>query len=126
MVEDDLPTRQLLKLWLSGEGYEVEFATDRGTAIDTIKKWHPDAVLLDILLPGSLLGFDICREAKQMSDIPVLIMTARTVDTDRQTALEAGADDFVQKPFEWSELLAKVRSLVQSSASTSLTMAPAQ
>jgi len=123
VVEDDLPTRQLLKLWLSGEGYEVEFATDRNTAIDTIKKWHPDAVLLDILLPGSFLGFDICREAKQMSDTPVLIMTARTVDTDRQTAIEAGADEFVQKPFEWSELLAKVRSLLQPSASTSLTMA---
>lgn len=112
VVEDDLPTRQLLKLWFSGEGYEVEFTADEHSTMDFIEKWRPDAVLLDLLLPAPV-GFDICRQAKRVSDVPVMVMTARTLDSDRDSAFEAGADDFVLKPFEWADLLGKVRSMLQ-------------
>lgn len=121
VVEDDLPTRQLLKLWLSTEGYEVEFAADEPTALAFVQDWKPDAMLLDILLPAPV-GFDICREAKRLADVPVMMMTARTIDSDAQKAKDAGADDFVQKPFDISDLIGRVTLLMKRQPGNHRTM----
>ncbi len=112
IVEDDPSLREVIRLGLEGEGYRVVTAPDGHTALQTFASHKPDLVLLDIMLPG-LDGFAVCRELRKTSLVPVLMLTARSSTLDVVVGLESGADDYVTKPFEFPELVARVRSVLR-------------
>lgn len=113
MVDDDAPIRRMLDRTLSAEGYEVSCAADGGAALAAIELSAPDAVVLDISMPG-LDGLDVCRRlrAKRMTT-PILLLTARDALDDRVAGLDAGADDYLVKPFAAEELTARLRALLR-------------
>jgi DNA-binding response OmpR family regulator len=116
-VEDDARIRSALRLALEDEGYDVEEAGDAESAL-TLQGQHPsDVVLVDLMLPGKS-GFDLCRELRTSSGVPIIIVTARDDTHDVVAGLEAGADDYVTKPFVVKELTARIRSLLRRSSST--------
>src|SRR5438445_12218264 len=113
IVEDELPMRTALKDCLEGEGYRVLTAADGELGLERALKEKPDLILLDIMLP-KLDGFALCAELRRLSlDVPVLMLTAKGQVEDRVTGLDAGADDYLVKPFSTDELLARVRALLR-------------
>ncbi|MEO8458509.1 MAG: response regulator transcription factor [Chloroflexota bacterium] len=109
LVVDDEPTLvATVKFNLESEGYDVVSATDGEEAIAAFRNSEPDLVILDLML-GEMHGFEICRAIRKESDIPILILTARTEEVDKVVGLELGADDYMTKPFSMKELLARVR-----------------
>jgi len=118
IVEDELPMRTALKDCLEGEGYRVLTAADGVAGLERALKEKPDLVLLDIMLP-KLDGFALCAELRRGSlDVPVLMLTAKGLVQDRVTGLDAGADDYLVKPFSTDELLARVRALLRRTRRT--------
>lgn len=116
VVDDDLRIQQILKLYLSREGYEV-ITCDRGdTALDTALREDPDLVLLDIMLPG-MDGWEVLDDLRRTGDVPVIMLTAKGDITDRVQGLDCGADDYIVKPFEPKELMARVKAVLRRSAS---------
>jgi two-component system response regulator MtrA len=115
IVEDDPSLREVIRLGLEGEGYRVVTAEDGPAALSAFEQHRPDLVLLDIMLPG-LDGFAVCRELRKSSLIPVVMLTARSSTVDVVVGLESGADDYVTKPFEFPELVARVRSVLRRSS----------
>jgi two-component system, OmpR family, response regulator MprA len=113
VVDDDAPIRRMLDRTLSAEGYEVSCAADGGAALAAIELSAPDAVVLDISMSG-LDGLDVCRRlrAKRMAT-PILLLTARDALDDRVAGLDAGADDYLVKPFAAEELTARLRALLR-------------
>ena len=111
VVDDDAPIRRMLERTLSAEGYEVESAADGGAALAAIEREVPDLLILDVAMSG-LDGLDVCRRlrAKGLA-LPILLLTARDGVADRVSGLDAGADDYLVKPFAAEELLARVRAL---------------
>ncbi len=111
IIEDELPMRTALKDCLEAEGYRVLSAADGQAGLERALKEKPDLVLLDIMLP-KLDGFALCAELRRLSnDVPVLMLTAKGQVDDRVSGLDAGADDYLVKPFSTDELLARVRAL---------------
>lgn len=110
VVEDDRRIRDLLRRSLIFEGYEVDTAEDGETALRCLRESVPDAVILDLMLPG-IDGLEVCRRLRKASTVPILILTARDAVSDRVTGLDAGADDYMVKPFALDELLARLRAL---------------
>jgi two-component system, OmpR family, response regulator MtrA len=106
----------MLTIVLRGEGYGVGLCSDGNSALATFRELRPDAVLLDVMLPG-LDGIDVCRQIREESDVPIIMLTARTDTTDVVRGLEAGADDYVVKPFKPKELIARLRAQMRTSAS---------
>ena len=131
IVEDELPMRTALKDCLEGEGYRVLTAADGAAGLERAVKEKPELVLLDIMLPR-LDGFALCAELRRLSlDVPVLMLTAKGQVQDRVTGLDAGADDYLVKPFSTDELLARVRALLRRThrsghAPTTLSLGDAQ
>ena len=118
IVEDELPMRTALKDCLEGEGYRVLTAADGELGLDRALKEKPDLILLDIMLP-KLDGFALCAELRRLSlDVPVLMLTAKGQVRDRVSGLDAGADDYLVKPFSTDELLARVRALLRRTSRT--------
>jgi two-component system, OmpR family, response regulator MtrA len=115
-VEDDARIRSALRLALEDEGYGVEEAPDAEIALSLQAQRPSDVVLVDLMLPG-MSGFDLCRELRKTSGVPILIVTARNDTHDVVAGLEAGADDYVTKPFVVKELTARIRSLLRRSYS---------
>ena len=114
-MDDEPAVRNALRRALVLEGYEVELAQDGETALEAFAARPPDGVLLDVLMP-ELDGIDVCRRLRlQAKDIPILLLTARAAVNDRVEGLDAGADDYVTKPFALAELLARVRALLRRS-----------
>ncbi|MCS0494059.1 response regulator [Ancylobacter mangrovi] len=114
LVEDDRDIRGLLSDFLGGEGYAVE-AVESGALMDrALMRGMPDLVILDIMLPGED-GLSICRRLRARSRVPILMLTARHDDIDRIVGLEIGADDYLGKPFNPRELLARIRALLRRS-----------
>ncbi len=112
-MDDEPAVRNALRRALVLEGYEVELAQDGKTALEAFAARPPDGVLLDVLMPG-LDGIDVCRRLRlRAKDIPILLLTARAAVNDRVEGLDAGADDYVTKPFALAELLARVRALLR-------------
>lgn len=110
VVEDDRRIRDLLRRGLIFEGYTVDTAED-GEAALRIAREHPsEAVILDLMLPG-IDGLEVCRRLRNASNVPILILTARDTVADRVEGLDAGADDYLVKPFAFDELLARLRAL---------------
>ena len=114
VVDDERAVRESLRRALELEGYEIELAGDGSEALDRLESSEePDAMILDILMPG-VDGLEVCRRVRATgSKLPVLMLTARTEVEDRVAGLDAGADDYVTKPFALEELLARVRALLR-------------
>ncbi|HUG32052.1 MAG TPA: response regulator transcription factor [Acidimicrobiia bacterium] len=114
IVEDDDRLRSALRLALNDEGFAVEEASDAETGLEQLTIAHPDLVLVDIMLPGAS-GLDLCRSIRQSSHVPIIMVTARDDSHDVVAGLEAGADDYVTKPFVTKELAARIRALLRRS-----------
>ena len=112
LVEDDARLAELVTEYLSGYEFAVELVTRGDTALDRFKELTPDVVILDLMLPG-LDGMVVCRQIREQSDVPILILTAREDSYDEVSGLEQGADDFVNKPVQPRVLLARLRALMR-------------
>lgn len=108
VVDDDDALREMVGLVLSGAGYEPVFAADGLTATDVFNESHPDLVLLDIMLPGQS-GIEVCSQIRSHSGTPIIMLTAKGDTDDVVRGLEAGADDYVVKPHNGAELLARIK-----------------
>ncbi len=108
IVDDDPKIRDLLRLYIEREGHSALFAADGQKALNEALERKPDLVLLDVMLPG-LDGFEVCRRLREESEVPVILLTARSGDSDKVVGLDLGADDYVVKPFSPRELMARVR-----------------
>ncbi|MGZ0218976.1 MAG: response regulator [Acidimicrobiales bacterium] len=111
-VEDDERIRTAVKLALEDEGWEVEEAGSGEEALNAFTRKAADVVLIDIMLPG-IDGFDVCRAIRRVSDVPIVMVTARVDTHDVVAGLEAGADDYLTKPFAPKELSARIRALLR-------------
>lgn len=112
VVDDEKPIRRLLRTALSAEGYDVIEAEDGNAALAAAAKQKPDAVLLDLGLPD-LDGIEVLARLREWSPVPVLVLTARDAEAQKIAALDAGADDYVTKPFGMGELLARLRAALR-------------
>jgi two-component system response regulator MprA len=112
VVDDDARLAASLRRALAYEGYAVEIAADGPGALGAARDRPPDLVVLDVMLPG-LDGVEVCRRLRAGSDLPILMLTARDAISDRVAGLDAGADDYLVKPFAYDELLARVRALLR-------------
>jgi len=112
VVDDDAKTVELVKLYLKRDGYRVLTAYDGIEALRLAREGNPDIIVLDLMLPG-MDGLEVCRTLRSESDIPIIMLTARTTDEDKLTGLDSGADDYVTKPFSPRELAARVRTVLR-------------
>jgi DNA-binding response OmpR family regulator len=112
LVEDDSRVRRVLRLALEDEGYAVREAADGTAGLSALATEPPDVVLLDLMLPD-VDGFSVCRSIRRVSDVPVIMVTARVDSHDVVAGLEAGADDYVTKPLVAKELAARIRALLR-------------
>lgn len=112
LVDDDPKLVRLLERGLAYEGFEVRTATTGEAALAAARTWRPHLVLLDIAMPGPD-GFEVCRRLRLADDVPVVMLTARDEVVDKVQALNLGADDYVAKPFDFDELLARVRAVLR-------------
>lgn len=108
LVDDEAALLKGLKLSLEREGFEVHTADNGRKAIDSVQNVHPDIVVLDLMLP-ELDGFEVCKIVRQTSTVPIIMLTARSEDIDKVLGLEIGADDYLTKPFNTRELVARIR-----------------
>jgi len=112
IVEDDRNLLDTLKYNLRKEGYKVITAVDGAEALDVARREKPDLIVLDIMLP-KMSGFEVCRILRREMTVPILMLTAKTDETDKIVGLEIGADDYMTKPFSLRELLARVRAMLR-------------
>jgi two-component system alkaline phosphatase synthesis response regulator PhoP len=112
VVDDDAKTVELVKLYLNRDGYRVLTAGDGIEALRLAREGYPDLIVLDIMLPG-VDGLEVCRTLRAESDVPIIMLTARTTDQDKLAGLDLGADDYVTKPFSPRELAARVRAILR-------------
>ena len=117
LIDDDRKHSELLKNYLKQFGISLECAGDADEGMRKLSRVDPDLLLLDIMLPGRD-GFDICREVRKTSQIPIIMLTARGDVVDRVSGLEIGADDYVGKPFEPRELVARIQTILRRSSAT--------
>ncbi|HEY5663110.1 MAG TPA: response regulator transcription factor [Ilumatobacter sp.] len=112
VVEDEASFVEALQIGLGREGFRVEVATDGVQALERFAELQPDLVLLDVMLPR-ISGIDVCRQIRQTSMVPIIMVTARTSEIDTVVGLEVGADDYVAKPYRVRELVARIRALLR-------------
>lgn len=112
VVDDERPLVESIRFALQREGHVVEEAFDGAQALELAGTGRFDLVVLDVMLPG-ISGFEVCRVLRQHSDVPILLLTARSHETDRVVGLDLGADDYITKPFSMRELLARVRAALR-------------
>jgi two-component system KDP operon response regulator KdpE len=112
VVDDAQQVRRVLRAALSAEGYTIFEAGTGEEALESIRKSVPDAILLDVNMPG-MGGLETCREIRRTLDVPILMLTVRNAERDKVLALDAGADDYVVKPFGIEELLARIRAALR-------------
>ena len=115
MIEDDVSLASMVSEYLQAAGVQVDAAHDASSGLAALSRTKPDAVILDVMLPD-LDGFEVCRRIRANSDVPVIMLTARGDDADRIVGLELGADDYLPKPFNPRELLARLRAVLRRSA----------
>ena len=115
LIEDDASIREIVSIGLKAAGFRVETAVDGRQGLAIVRSGGFDAVILDVMLP-SLDGFEVCREIRKFSRVPIVMLTARTDLIDVVVGLESGADDYVKKPFELPELLARLRAVLRRGA----------
>lgn len=112
VVDDDININELIKIYLEKEGFEVIPAYNGLKALDLFKEHAPNLVILDIMLPGAD-GWQVCREIRKISSIPVIMLTARGETFDKVLGLELGADDYMVKPFDPKELVARIKAVLR-------------
>ena len=112
VVEDDRNIGELLQLYLEKEGYAVTIATDGGQGLQKFRAIHPDLVLLDVMMPV-MDGWAVCRPILTESQTPIIMLTAKSETDDKITGLRTGADDYITKPFEMRELLARIEAVLR-------------
>ena len=115
IVEDDNNIADLLRLYLEKEGYQATIAADGRQGIDLYRKLRPDLVLLDVMMPG-VDGWGVLRAIRQDSQTPVIMLTAKGETTDKVSGLKQGADDYITKPFEMKEVLARIEAVLRRAA----------
>ena len=115
IAEDDADIRSLLRLYLEGEGMRVLEAADGNTALELAREHTPDMAILDVMMPG-LNGFELTRALRQYSDLPILILSAKSQDNDKILGLNLGADDYIAKPFNPVEIAARVKAQLRRTA----------
>jgi two-component system OmpR family response regulator len=123
IVEDDRNLLDTLKYNLRKEGYNAVAAVDGAEALDVARREKPDLIILDIMLP-KLSGFEVCRILRKEMTLPILMLTAKTEETDKIVGLEIGADDYMTKPFSMRELLARVGAMLRRSKMTEMQPGP--
>ena len=114
IVEDDGNIRELLRLYLEREGYEITEAANGEEGVELWRKINPDMILLDVMMPV-MDGWEVCREIRAESDVPIIMLTAKGETADRVSGLEMGADDYIVKPFEMKELMARINAVLRRS-----------
>ena len=112
VVEDDRNISDLIRMYLEKEGFEVQTVFDGGSAVETFRSWEPDMVLLDIMLPV-MDGWAVCGKIRETSRTPIIMITAKSEVFDRIQGLEMGADDYIVKPFEMKELIARINAVLR-------------
>jgi two-component system, OmpR family, alkaline phosphatase synthesis response regulator PhoP len=112
IVDDDVKTVDLVKLYLNRDGYKVLTAYNGTDALKLARTGKPDLIVLDLMLPG-IDGIELCQTLRQESEVPIIMLTAKTTEEDRLLGLETGADDYVTKPFSPRELAARVRAVLR-------------
>ncbi len=117
VVDDEVAIRRFLRLSLSGEGFQVHEAASGEETLQAVAREHPDLVLLDLGLPD-LDGVEVTRRLREWSQVPVIILSVRDAETEKIAALDAGADDYLTKPFGVGELLARIRTVLRRQAGT--------
>ena len=122
VVDDDPNICELLKLYLENEGYTAFVANDGQAAVDTFAAKNPDLVLLDIMRP-KMDGWQVCREIRKTSSVPIIMLTAKGETFDKVLGLELGADDYVTKPFDAKEVMARIKAVLRRSKGESGTAA---
>jgi two-component system, OmpR family, alkaline phosphatase synthesis response regulator PhoP len=123
VVDDDAKIVELVKLYLSRDGYTVLTAYDGKDALRLARETHPDLIVLDIMLPG-MSGLEVCRTLRAESSVPIILLTAKTTEQDRIDGLDLGADDYVPKPFSPKELAARVRAVFRRTPDEALQLGP--
>jgi two-component system response regulator VicR/two-component system response regulator RegX3 len=112
LVDDEEALRASLSYALIKEGYQVTTAADGQTALKLFHKQVPDAIILDLMLPG-ISGMELCWRIRAFSNVPILMLTAKDQDIDKVWGLEAGADDYITKPFNTRELMARIKAVLR-------------
>ena len=112
IVDDDENIANLISLYLTKECYETRIEHDGQSALDALKEYAPNLILLDIMLPG-LDGYEVCREIRRESKVPIIMLSAKTEVFDKVLGLELGADDYIIKPFDSKELVARVKAVLR-------------
>ena len=112
VVDDDLLILSMLEDHLITSGFEVKAAIDGSSGVELAHKWMPDLILLDIMMPG-MNGFTVARRIREFSSIPIVMITAKGEESDKLQGFEAGADDYIVKPFSFPVLLARVRAVLR-------------
>ena len=115
VVDDERVVSEVVEQYLRREGFDVALASDGGEALRLAQEWAPDLVVLDLMLPV-VDGLEVCRQLRQESQVPIIMLTARGEETDRVVGLELGADDYVVKPFSPRELVARVKTVLRRMA----------
>lgn len=117
IVDDDPNISQLIKLYLEKEGYKTECYLDGISCLEAFRNNPPNLVILDIMLPG-MDGWEVCKNIRKISDIPIIMLTAKGETFDKVLGLELGADDYIVKPFDPKELMARVKAVLRRSMGT--------
>ncbi|OPX84533.1 MAG: Transcriptional regulatory protein YycF [Pelotomaculum sp. PtaB.Bin104] len=118
IVDDEPRLVRLVKVNLLASGYEVGSAADGKTAIELLEASNHDLLILDIMLPGSFNGFEVCKRIREFSDIPIIMLTGRAREQDRILGFDVGADDYLTKPFSVEELLRRVKAVLRRTCQT--------
>ena len=117
VIDDDEKLNRLLKRFLRDYGYEIYAAVDADEGLQKIRTVQPDLVILDVMLPG-MNGFEVCKRIRESSAVPIIMLTARGDVTDKVVGLELGADDYLPKPFEPRELVARIQAVLRRAHNT--------
>jgi two-component system KDP operon response regulator KdpE len=110
VVDDEPQIRRVLRLALDSQGFDLRVAADGESALDTMRDWPPDLVITDLSMPG-VDGLELCRRIREKSAVPIIVLSVKGEERSKVAALDAGADDYVTKPFGMDELLARVRAV---------------
>ncbi|MDQ2903863.1 MAG: response regulator transcription factor [Chloroflexota bacterium] len=113
VVDDEPPIQRILRRNLAMSGYEVLVADNGKDAVEVVRLHEPDLILLDLCLPGEIDGLDVCEQVRHMTQIPIIVVSAKTEEKQKVRALDLGADDYLTKPFSNAELLARVRACLR-------------
>ena len=117
VVDDDQHIAELISLYLMKDGYDTQEVYDGKKALEAVTTYEPDLILLDLMLPG-MDGYQVCAEVRKTSKVPIIMLTAKGETFDKVLGLELGADDYIVKPFDAKELVARVKAVVQKKRKT--------